>query len=283
MYIARFTAFTTPCEIQIDVSSQQEGEKILSFLLMEIRRLQSQYSFFEATSQIYAINHRTNDTLTITQELSSILNLSLFYTKMTHGTFDIALAGTLKQAYQSDSLLAYQQRYEALCPFASSRFLTLEGLTLHFSNSYTQIDLGGIVKEYAVDQTILLLQELGIASALVNFGGDVAVYGTCDDQPWRIGIQDPKNPDKNVTSRELHNASLCTSGHSKRYTSIEERRFSHIIAPHTQAVPLLPPSQISIMAPTTVDAGIWSTALLINPSLCPPSHITSLCVWSPTA
>lgn len=81
MYIARFTAFTTPCEIQIDVSSQQEGDKILSFLLEEVHRLQSQYSFFEATSQIYAINHRTNDTLTITQELSSILNLSLFYTK----------------------------------------------------------------------------------------------------------------------------------------------------------------------------------------------------------
>lgn len=264
----------------MDVATKQEGEHVLSFLLPEIQRLQSQYSFFETTSQIYAINHRTQNTLTITQELSSILGLSLFYTKMTQGTFDVALAGTLKQAYKVDSLHAYQCIYETLSPFASSSCLSLEETTLHFTNPYTQIDLGGIVKEYAVDQTILMLQKMGITSALVNFGGDVAVYGSCDNQPWRIGIQDPEDSDKNVTIRELHNASLCTSGHSKRFTSIEEKRFSHIIAPHTQVASIMPPSQISIMAPTTVDAGIWSTALLINPLLRLPQHITTVSVWS---
>ncbi len=264
----------------MDVASKQEGEEILSFLLTEIQRLQSQYSFFETTSQIYAINHRTQDTLTITQELSAILRLSLFYTKMTQGIFDVALAGTLRQAYKADSLHVYQRICETLSPFASSQCLSLEETTLHFTNPYTQIDLGGIVKEYAVDQTILVLQKMGITSALVNFGGDVAVYGNCDNEPWRIGIQDPEDPDKNVTIRELHNASLCTSGHSKRFTSIEEKRFSHIIAPHTQVTSLMPPCQISIMAPTTVDAGIWSTALLINPLLRSPQHITTLSVWA---
>lgn len=280
MYLAHFTAFTAPCEIQIDVKTKQEGDEILSFLLTEIHRLQTEYSFFETTSQIYAINHRTCDTLSLSKELSEILGLSLFYTKMTQGMFDVAMAGTLKQANSADSLNEYKKMHEALQPFASSSSFTLEGETLYFSNPYTQIDLGGIVKEYAVDHIILVLQNMGITSALVNFGGDISAYGTCDNEPWRIGIQDPNNPEANVTIRELHNASLCTSGHSKRYTTIEEQRFSHIISPSI-ASPVKTPCQISIMAPTTVDAGIWSTSLLINPSLCPPSHISTLSVWSP--
>jgi len=283
LYLAHFTAFTAPCEIQINVKTKQEGDEILSFLLTEIQRLQTHYSFFETTSQIYTINHRTSDTLSLSKELSEILALCLFYTQLTQGTFDVAMAGTLKQAYSADSLNEYKKIYESLHPFASSKSLSLEGDTLSFSNPYTQIDLGGIVKEYAVDQTILMLQNMGITSALVNFGGDVSAYGTCESEPWRIGIQDPNNPEANLTIRELHNASMCTSGHSKRYTMIEEQRFSHIISASIALPSAKAPSQISIMAPTTVDAGIWSTSLLINPSLRSPSHISTLSVWSPKA
>ncbi|WP_263833886.1 FAD:protein FMN transferase [Sulfurospirillum oryzae] len=276
MYIAHFTAFTTPCEIQLDVTTKEEGDHILASLLSEIERLQKQYSFFESTSEIYAINHRQNDTLSVSQELAGILELALFYARMTQGAFDIALAGTLKQVQKSTSLCEYQMFYDALTPFASFDSLVLEGTTLRFSNPYTQIDLGGIVKEYAVDQTMMSLQKMGIFSALVNFGGDIAAYGTCHNEPWSIGIQDPENSEVNLTIRELHNASLCTSGHSKRYTSIEKQRFSHIIAPMLDESSTVRQNQISIMAPTTVDAGVWSTALLVNPQLRLPKHLIKI-------
>jgi FAD:protein FMN transferase len=271
VYSARFSAFTTPCEIFIDVKTQKEGDSILSLLLPKIKHFQKEYSFFDTTSQLYAINHRKYDSLTISKELSALLHLSQFYTNITQGAFDIALAGTLKATHNATTLEAYRTLYTTLIPFASSRSFTLEGTTLHFSNPYTKIDLGGIVKEYAVDQTIVWLQRLGISAALVNFGGDIAAYGMCEKEPWRIGIQDPKNPAINVTSVELYDASLCTSGHSKRYSCIEEQHFSHIIAPNKTS--LDPLHQISIIAPTTVDAGIWSTALLINPLLKVPEHI----------
>ena len=66
---------------------------------------------------------------------------------------------------------------------------------------------------------------------------------------------------------ELNSSSLCTSGHSKRYNIIEDKKITHIISsePHY--------SQVSIVAPTTVDAGVWSTALLVNPTLTLPKHI----------
>jgi len=273
VYRAHFTAFTTPCEIHVDVTTKKEGIRVITALLPEIQRLQTHYSYFSPTSQIYAINHRTSDTLHISPELASLLNLALFYTHITYGAFDIAFAGTLKQAYRAKSVYDYQHDYDALMPFASATCMHLEDTMLHFSNQITQIDLGGIVKEYAVDQMIMQLQKMGIASALVNFGGDVAAYGTHGEAQWCIGIQDPKDETRNITTFPLENASLCTSGHSKRCTTIEGKHFSHIILSDKAKL-----SQVSMCAPTTVDAGIWSLAFLINPLLELPAHVKKVLV-----
>ena len=117
--------------------------------------------------------------------------MALFYNKVTCGIFDIALSGTLKASLNSSSLEEYQQHRNELLPFASCEHISLEGNCLSFSNAFTKMDLGGLVKEYAVDQAVLQLQNLGIKSALINFGGDIAAYGTCHGNPWKIGIQNP--------------------------------------------------------------------------------------------
>ena len=185
--------------------------------------------------------------------------MALFYSNQTDGAFDVAMAGTLKEK---------RENFEVLLPFASSLCFKLEGNTLTFSNSFTKIDLGGLVKEYAVDQSILILQLAGITSALVNFGGDLATIGTCHGEKWSIGIQNPLDENDNIAILELSGASLCTSGHHKRYKEINGEKISHIITLEKNDY-----KQVSIVAPTTVDAGIWSTALLVNPHLQPPKHI----------
>jgi len=196
--------------------------------------------------------------------------MALFYTKMTQGVFDIALSGTLKASLKASTLEKYHAMRDTLLPFASSEHIVLEGNQLIFSNDFTKIDFGGLVKEYAVDQAVVLLQNIGITSALINFGGDIAAYGTCHNNPWKIGIQNPDSLELNLMEVELHNQSLCTSGHSKRFNEIEKIKISHII-PSNPALQNC--NQVSILAPTTVDAGIWSTALLINPNLILPAHI----------
>jgi thiamine biosynthesis lipoprotein len=174
---------------------------------------------------------------------------------------------------KAPTLDEYNQRRNELLPFASLEHVSLVENRLSFSNDFTKIDLGGIVKEYAVDQAVIQLQNLEIKSALINFGGDIAAYGSCHDLPWKIGIQNPDLPDLNLIEVELHNQSLCTSGHSKRYTTIENQNITHIIDSSQNDNKY---TQVSIIAPTTVDAGIWSTALLVNPNITLPTHIQLL-------
>lgn len=270
MYRFSFEAFTTVCELHIDAPSQSAADILSKAVFENAKRLEYRYSFFRSDSEIHALNDRTCAHHLLSDELSGLVQLALFYTEVTQGTFDIALAGTLKNLSYLSTLDDYRIQKEKLIPFASCAHLMLEGNRLSFANEHTKIDLGGLVKEYAVDQSIFILQSSGVSSALVNFGGDIAAIGKCQDLSWRIGIQDPQNFDRNLMEVELKDVSLCTSGHSKRYTMIESDQISHIITSEERSKHY---SQVSVIAPTTVDAGVWSTALLINPMLAIPEHI----------
>lgn len=274
MFRYAFSAFTAPCEMHFETSTQQNADALYRLIRQEVYRLEQTYSYFIDSSELYRINHRKTHEFFVSQEMYGILKLAFFYYQKTAGTFDVAYAGTLKEVMQNTSLASYQQARKRLEPFASMKHVILENHTLRFSNPHTKIDLGGFVKEYAVDMCIALLKQHRIASALINFGGDLAVIGKCNEEKWRIGIQNPENEKENILIWEIEDHSLCTSGHSKRFTRIEDQRFSHVLAPEINGTF----EQVSLMAPTTLDAGIWSTSLLINPTLTLPKHIVPVCL-----
>lgn len=270
VYPYQFNAFSTPCELLICAPNAQISNSAAKAVLENGKRLERLYSFFRDDSEIYALNNRSTNIHLLSDELKVLINLSLFYSNITNNSFDIAMAGTLKEATKTSSIYHYNKEKERLSPYASSSNLYVDGNHLVFSNSITKIDLGGLVKEYAVDQSVMLLQSMGISSALVNFGGDIAAFGDYKGLPWRVGIQNPKNPQNNIMEVELNNASLCTSGHSKRYIVIQSKKISHVVKQLDMPEYY---SQVSILAPTTIDAGVWSTAMLVNPELVLPSHV----------
>ncbi|MFA6396606.1 MAG: FAD:protein FMN transferase [Sulfurimonas sp.] len=270
MYLYQFEAFTTPCELHIEAICNTSADSAAKTVMTYAKQLEYSYGFFRKTSDVYAINHRSKNSHIISDEFAGLIKMALFYNKVTCGIFDIALSGTLKASLNSSSLEEYQQHRNELLPFASCEHISLEGNCLSFSNAFTKIDLGGLVKEYAVDQAVLQLQNLGIKSALINFGGDIAAYGTCHGNPWKIGIQNPDDIDSNLIEVALNDGSVCTSGHSKRYTTIENENITHIISASQSYASS---TQISVVAPTTLDAGIWSTVLLIKQDLILPAHI----------
>lgn len=277
MHRFEFEAFTTPCELHIGAPDFSAADALARAVFENAKRLEHHFSFFKNDSEIYALNERTSNHHLLSDELSGLIRLALFYYDATQRVFDIAAAGTLKNLSNFSTLKEYRIQKERLTPFASCSQLMLEGNRLSFANEHTKIDLGGLVKEYAVDQSIFILQSAGVTSALVNFGGDIAAIGKYEDSSWRIGIQDPEDFERNLLEVELNDVSVCTSGHSKRYAMIGSEKISHIIASDES---LKRYSQVSVIAPTTVDAGVWSTALLINPALAVPEHIKVVSTYS---
>jgi thiamine biosynthesis lipoprotein len=128
---------------------------------------------------------------------------------------------------------------------------SMSDLTIHDNkvgsrNRAVQLDLGGYAKGYALDRAAAILHAQGIANALINIGGNVMALGSKGDQPWRVGIQHPRQPAALASLALRDGEAIGTSGDYQRYFEVDGKRYAHLLDPrsgapanHTQAVSIL--------------------------------------------
>lgn len=78
------------------------------------------------------------------------------------------------------------------------------------------VDPTGLVKGWAVDQALVILRAAGMAAAMVNGGGDIAVFGApAPGERWRVGIRHPWRAGALAAVVEVTGA-VATSGSYER-------------------------------------------------------------------
>ena len=89
------------------------------------------------------------------------------------------------------------------------------------------VDPTGLVKGWAVERALDEFRRAGVPAAMINAGGDIAVYGQpAPGQPWRIGIQHPLAADRILLTADLAGAgAVATSG--------SYERGEHLLDPHS--------------------------------------------------
>jgi len=270
-FVYRFDVFTSPCELQLFHASKTVCDSVAATVLRRSKQLEAKYSFFDQNSFLSSINSRTSNKISIDGETAKLLKNLMPLMEATNFVFDIAYAGTLKNCYKQPSLQDMQASIEELLPYASSQHYELAKNRLIFSNQHTKIDLGGVVKEYAVDEAVKIIRKNKIKSALVNFGGDVAVVGSKLGEKWKIGIKNPQNPATDLLVVELEDESIASSGHYERNINLDGKYFSHILQNQRYTSSLL---QATAISKETLSAGVFSTALLIDETISPPENLS---------
>ncbi len=132
-------------------------------------------------------------------------------------------------------------------------------------SSGMSLDLGGMGKEYAVDQAVLLAGSMGVTGVLVDFGADVRVAGLPPDgrPSWYIGLEDPRKPGSTWKGLTLRDGAVATSGDYFRKFEVNGRRYGHIIDPRTGEPVHNTCLAVSIIAPSCTQAGMLSTAAFV--------------------
>jgi thiamine biosynthesis lipoprotein len=93
-----------------------------------------------------------------------------------------------------------------------------------------RIHLGGIGKGYAVDRGVAIMREHGLQDFMIQAGGDLYVAGAKGDQPWKLGIADPRAADgPPFATLELSDKTLSTSGDYERFFMKDGVRYHHIL------------------------------------------------------
>jgi thiamine biosynthesis lipoprotein len=114
-------------------------------------------------------------------------------------------------------------------------------------------DPSGLVKGWAIYRAAQMLKHKGYVNFYVDAGGDVQVYGqNSHNQHWRVGIQNPFQPQEIIKVVALSDAGMATSG-----TYV---RGQHIYNPHQKEQPILDIVSLTVIGKNVYDADRFATA-----------------------
>ncbi|MBS0316948.1 MAG: FAD:protein FMN transferase [Proteobacteria bacterium] len=138
---------------------------------------------------------------------------------------------------------------------AGTAYLTERGMLL---------DLGGIAKLPILQAGLRVLEREGVANALVNGGGDVLVSGRLQGRPWRVGVRDPRAPEKLLGAIEVEGFGVvASSGDYERCFVVQGRRLHHVLDPHT-GWPTTGVHGVALLARDVAPVNGWGTALMVQ-------------------
>jgi thiamine biosynthesis lipoprotein len=245
-----------------------KGDAAIDAVMAEMRRIDNLMSHYKPESQLSQINARAvQEPVQVDPELFDLIKLSLHFSEITEGAFDITYASVGHLYDFRRHVKPTEAEIKAALPAVNWRNLLLdqEHHTVRFEHAGMRIDLGGIGKGYAVDRGIAILQSRGIQHAVVTAGGDTRIIGDHMGRPWLVGIRNPDDKAKVVTSIPLVDTAMSTSGDYERYFDEKGVRYHHIIDPHTGHSASKVRSA-TILAPTATQTdGMSKTAFILGP------------------
>lgn len=269
IYPFTFKAMTTPCQLQLACANRSLAERLARRIEEETRRFEKKFNFYQAHSWLNRkINQRTGSVIQLDEETAVVLREVRALSQACQGLFDITI-GTLKQAYRHTDTRERELAIAAAQQAVGLHNWWLEGRALHCPNPLTRFDLGGVIKEYAVDRAASLAREHASAS-LINFGGDLRVNGRKPDgEPFRIGIRHPQDKQQNIAVVALEEQALTTSANYERTLKVGDEEQAHIIGSRLDGEIL----SATVISDSALKSGIFSTALMINPTLPLPASL----------
>jgi thiamine biosynthesis lipoprotein len=224
----------------IRVEVWHENEKVrqqgIAAVLEEMERINRLMSPYIEESQLSKINkHAHEGPIEVNRDLFELIEKSIEVSRLTDGAFDITFASVGDLYNYKKGIKPTDEEIAAAKLLIDYRNIILDKdrLTVSFLKQGVKIDLGGIAKGFAVDQSILHLKNLGIEHALVTAGGDTRLLGDRLGRPWLVGIRDPANTQEVIAMLPLQDEALSTSGDYERYFIEDGKRYHHIIQPTT--------------------------------------------------
>ena len=208
---------------------------------------------------------------TPSDELLELINLSLYYSELTDGSFDITVQPLLdlweynpdadKQFWELDESTQKPEINKALKLVGTDQIIIKDN-TISFKEEGTKITLGGIAKGYAVDEALEVLKGMGIKYALVDAGGDIGTIGSKpDNELWDIALVNPDDTSQSLATFRVSDKAVTTSGNYERYFD-PEAKVGHIMDPKT-GYSVTGCISVTIIADSCTQADVLATGVFV--------------------
>lgn len=255
----------SPCELLVETDDETLAQQLLQLVASEAWRIEDKFSRYLPDNVVAEINGSNGRPVTVDEETANLLDFAAILFELSERRFDIS-SGILRKAWHFDG---------------SDRVPTA-GLVRKIVRSIgwqkvawqrpeirlppgMQIDLGGIGKEYAVDNAARMLAAHTDCPCLVNFGGDLVATGRVrSPQGWQVGIESVTDSNGVQKLIRLSSGALATSGDARRYLLRDGIRYGHILDPLTGWPVEHAPRSVTVAADTCTQAGMLATLAMLR-------------------
>lgn len=243
----------------------ENAEAALEQAQGRIRALEKLWSVTDAGSEIYAANHSGGEAVTVSKDTADLIQYSLTMAEQTAGALEPTLYPVLTAwGFTADRFrIPDQEELNRLLGNVDYTQISLNQDALSVPGGM-QLDLGAVGKGYAADEAAAVLRENGIASALLDFGGNILTIGAKPDgSPWRVGVLDPDS-EGNLGVLELSGQGVSVSGGYEKYFVGEDgERYWHILNPATGEPARSGLVQAAVVSDESKRCDALSTALFV--------------------
>jgi len=252
-------------EIQIYADDAADARVAAQRAVDEVRRIERKYSRYREDSLLSRINASAGGVpVPIDDETRALLDYADRCWQQSGGLFDVT-SGVLRRAWRLDvARVPTDAELAPLLALVGWPRVERDGAGIRLPLAGMELDFGGLGKEYAVDRALAELSACGMASALVNLAGDLAILGPQPgDVPWRVGIRHPSRPQSLAASLAVSAGAIATSGDYERFVEVDGVRHSHLLDPRTgRAARGL--RSVTVQGPSCLVAGSAATIAMLH-------------------
>ncbi len=223
----------TAVEVIVEGAAERELQGAVQAAFAEMQRLADIMSHYDARSVVSAVNDAAGARwVPVPPELAEVLAQARRVSERTGGAFDITVGGSPID-------------YRKLRIERGRAFLEQKGMRL---------DPGGIAKLYILEAGLRRLTSAGAERALVNGGGDVLVHSP--GAPWRVGVRDPRAPQRLLGRVRVARGAVASSG--------DYERPGHVIDPRSGA-PARGVRGVTLVGPVEAVNGLGPAIMVLGP------------------
>jgi len=241
-------------------AEQKEVEAIIQETFVQVDEV---FNNWNPHSEISKVNQlAAHEPTELSCALADLLHQIDPIVELTDNRFDPTVEPLQKlyKHYFTYNQLPPKEKLEKISAAIGWDKIHLEGRILTKEHALTAIDLSGVAKGHAVDLICQKLTEKGYNNFYVEWGGEISTQGVnSKNNPWCIAIM-------GLSTIELKNQAVATSGTYYQTWQIDECNYTHIIDPASQTPLQLADStikQVTVLNYSSACADALATACML--------------------
>ncbi len=244
-----------------------DDETVLEDAVDLCAELEVQFSNTKENGEIWLVNKHAGEDIYVSDSTIELLQLGQSYEQLSNGLFtmEIGSLSTLWDFHEESQYFPTEEEINAAKAVVDTSALYIKEDTVSLTQGGTKLDVGAIAKGYIADCIKNYLEQRGVASGIINLGGNVLTIGSKPNgEPFVIGIQKPfGSENETVVGVKVEDSSVVTSGVYQRYFKRDGKLYHHILDPNTGYPAKTDLYSVTIFSKNSVDGDALSTICML--------------------